>query len=346
MLSLSLPSLVEVEASQLPTLLDLYLDETQKRVRPSSFKVTYRYIAPFQDWWSNHPYVHQNTLSKKTIAEFMEWYLHEYKPERVPKTTEYMAHFMSETLRTFLRWLHQKGAVQENIVEICPLYEYTPPNDKYFPTINDLLAMFHICRGPNRIRDAALLSFMVETGARRFEVAAVHVKHVTLDMPLNDFSIDPENFGHVYLPVTKGNHDGEKPGRTSVFSHMTALLLKTYLHSHGVTSGSLFGMPAGSIWYVTNKIGAAANLPRIHPHAFRAMFIDWFVDNSDGAEGIKADLALRLQVGHQTRKDVTVAHYVDHANSAKNIRRIRSFYTSPMLHLESRGDWDWSKWLQ
>lgn len=346
MLSLSLPSTQEVEASSLTSLLDLYLEDTKKRVAAESLKDYRVCLAPFRQWWEENPDIHNHKLTEQVFEDFITWYVDVYKPPRAARTTDYMVNKTTILIRRFLRWLHTKGAVQRRIMDLCPLYPCEPKEGKYYPTVNDLAAMFAACHGPSRLRNAALLAFLVETAARRNEAANVRAGDLTFATSLMDFSISGENHGHVYLRVVKGNDKGKKQGRNSVFSHMTTLLLKMHLligNHH--PDDSLFSKSDGGIWYIIHSIGSTADLPQIHPHAFRSMFIDWWIDSVGMEGGLAADLALKLQIGHSLNRDVTTSHYIDLNNSEKNLRRIRAFYTSPLLHLENRGSWDWSKWI-
>ena len=346
MLSLSLPSAQEVEASSLISLLDLYLEDSKQRVAAETLKDYRVCLAPFRQWWLENPNIHNYKLSERVFEDFLTWYIDVYRPPRSTRTTDYMINKTTILIRRFLRWLHTKGAVQQRIMDLCPLHTFETNQGKYYPTVNDLAAMFTSCRGPSRLRNAALLAFLVETGARRTEVANVKVSDLTFSKTLMDFSISKENHGHVHFRIVKNNNKGKRPGRHSVFSHMTALLLKMHLLiGNHCPDDSLFGKSDGGIWYIVRSVGDSADLPQIHPHAFRSMFIDWWIESVGVEGGLMADLALKLQVGHSYRNDVITNHYIDKNNSDKNIRRIRSFYTSPLLHLESRGSWDWSKWI-
>lgn len=78
-------------------------------------------------------------------------------------------------------------------------------------------------------------------------------------------------------------------------------------------SGSLFGLTDNGIQLMVRRIGAIAQLPRIHPHAFRHCLIDYWRE-ANATAGIMADLALKMHVGHALPKSDVTTRYQNWSN--------------------------------
>jgi len=181
------------------------------------------------------------------------------------------------SLALFFTWL-----VEEDEVSVSPMARMKPPRVPDQPVellgAEQLKALLSTCTGktfPDR-RDAALLRLLIDTGARRSEVAAIQ-------------TVDVDFTGDVVSVLGKGGRRRDLP-----FGQRTALSLERYVRIRarhpwadnpalwlGVSSGPLAGQ---AVWQIVTRRAQQAGLGHVHPHQLRHSFAHaWLSDG--GQEG-------------------------------------------------------------
>lgn len=329
----------EVRAHNLLAVAQAFLADKARQCTPRTHENYVNDLRPFLDWWEGQAKEFDHLLGAETFTAFVEFLGGEYRSTFGNVATTHTQWRVTRRVRQLLRWAHAQGFVPVEIADLCPLVEDSG-SVKFYPSIEELHALMQAADGEMRLRDAALLAFSISTGARRYEVAQACVKDLHFDSPPECIDAGGEHAGWVHLRRVKYDAEGKRGGRVSAFDGACGLLLKTYLRSVNRREGPLFGLSDVGIGLVVKRLGDAAGITEIHPHAFRSAFVDhWSETHMDA--GTMADVALKLQVGHQLpRSDVTVHRYLDHGNRRKVLRWIRRFHTSPLMAME----WDWTQW--
>lgn len=201
---------------------------------------------------------------------------------------------------------------------------------------NELSLMLAQPAGEHRLRDTAVIAFLVSTGARRFETANAQIDLMTFATPLTDIALGNNHTGWVWLRRVKGDRDGAGAGRPVAFCTIAGLLLKIYLRSVGRTSGTIFDMSDNAIGLMVDRHANAAGVPLISPHGFRRMLADYW----DETHGLSGRAALKRQLGHtSTVGDVTERHYISR-NHRRIARELQKWHTSPLAELTL----DWTQY--
>lgn len=344
MLSLGLPDEREVNAPHFDHFIDLYIAFKSKKLAPGTITEYRSVLLPFIEWWLENGERYSYNLSLQLFEDFFDWYtLSYYSPKLKGPATINMCHKTSTLLRRVLRWAHRHGAVSEDVSELVPMHPYESA-PQYFPRLDEILRLFLAPTGVNRVRDAAILAFMVSTGCRRDEVARIRAEDVHF---LHEkVSLDPtrNHIGYVYFRVAKRT----STGRVAVFDTIGGLLIKLWLKYSGIRTGKLFSITNQGIYQIVIRHSVSAGITKIHPHNLRHAFNDsWLETNSD--KGDMADLARRMQLGHQIdRSDINLYHYANWRFNPEQperaVERIAQFHTSPLLRLYESGKWDWDSW--
>lgn len=191
------------------------------------------------------------------------------------------------TLRVFFNW-----AVAEGMIEASPMANVKAPRaDEPDP---DSFSVGEVRRllDDATPRDRALLLFLLDTGARMSEAAAV----VDSDI---DF-----NLGSVRLTRTKTR----RPRSVFLGSHTTAALLRYMERRPGGAGGALWrrqgdGLPlsAGGLQEAIKRLGRRANVQPCAPHRFRRTCALWSLRAGMDSEALVGIL------GHTSRQ--MLRHY-------------------------------------
>lgn len=160
-------------------------------------------------------------------------------------------HGRLKDLRAFTKWL-----VDEEVLDKQPKIILPKLPEELFPILTDdqLHQLFHCPhltgRGPQAIRNRALLAFLLDTGARLSEVANIQLKDLDLD----------EGMAKV---LGKGNRE------RLVFFHKGAEKeLRAWLTERGEWEGELFGLTPRGIQMLFHRIRQETGLP-VHVHLMR-----------------------------------------------------------------------------
>jgi integrase len=299
-------------------------------------KTTHRnyriHMRPFVAWWQEFGPPNQYRLTRQLLQDSLEWIESEYrslKGEPLARTTIEDCY---ARVRSVFHWLYRNNCTGSvNIAEWCPRLVRSQPK-LYFPTIAEMQTLLSQPAGDYRLRDTAIMAFLLSTGARLFESAAVTRDCVQFDTPVTCLDVDKNHGGYCHLPKTKFDNLGHRGGRHVVFCTKTGLLLKAYLRSVDRQPGdSLFDISDSGISQVIKRYTRQAGLDEISPHAFRRCFSDHWQD-THRREHV---LMLKYQLGHSTgTNDVTESRYTNRDNPMRKVRDIQERYVSPLDQID------------
>ena len=336
MITIAAPADVQrqLDATHLPALIDAFLETKRHEVSPKSLTNYTTDLDPFLTWQRLQE---SAILTPTAFASFAAWLRKDWRNSYGKPATPQVVWRCTKRLRQVLDWGHAAGYIPVAVSGMVPSVPETS-RLKYFPDADEIQQLVLAAGGESRLRDASIVTMLAATGARRFELAEALAEDVTFVTPATNLDTSADHGGALWLRKTKNDRDGNGPGRQVVFDSVAGLLLKCYLRSVGRRRGSIYGMTDTNIRNIVHQLGIVADLPRMHPHAFRSAFVDHWSD-ANAAAGEMAMIALRLQIGHTLSSDVT-NRYRDLSNPVKNLRRIRQFYTSPLMSLR----WAWEDW--
>jgi site-specific recombinase XerD len=164
-------------------------------------------------------------------------------------------------LQALYRWLEDEEEIAVN-----PMARMKPPAvpDKPIPVVPEdaLRRLLAACAGKSfeARRDTAMITFLIDTGARRGEIAGLRVADL-------DFDLD------VALVLGKGRRERALP-----FGRTTAVALDRYLrvrarHKHAALPWLWLGikgrLTAWGLVSMLRRRSRQAGLPELHPHQFR-----------------------------------------------------------------------------
>lgn len=156
--------------------------------------------------------------------------------------------------RVFLGWM-----VDEEEIPSHPMAKMKPPKQPIVPvpviTDTEIARLLAACAGRDRrsTRDRALITFSLESGSRRGELALLKVSEIDLDR-------------QIVLLTGKGKT------RIVPIGPRAATALDRWLRLRGDAPGSLFGLTASGISQAFKDRAREAGLPDLHIHMTRHTF--------------------------------------------------------------------------
>jgi len=202
---------------------------------------------------------HGTTIEAATRAD-LEAFLAELLARRAPST----AATYYKVLKLLYAWLADEEEIPAN-----PMRRMKPPivPDKPVPIVPEdgLKRLFRVCAGNTfeARRDTALLMLLLDTGARRDEMAGLKLADVDLELD-------------VLLVLGKGRRE-----RTLPFGRTAGEALDRYLRARSrhkdaelpwLWLGKRGRLTEWGLVMMLRRRGAQAGLPGLHPHQFRHTF--------------------------------------------------------------------------
>jgi integrase len=330
MIDLSVNAQVEaVNAAALPTVLDLFLQERDRRALDPRTVANYGHqLQPFADWWRDRD---DPVLSEAALADFWQWLSRDWVTATGNPPAPSTVHTVARRVRQFLRWLHRTGRLPVDVSDWMPLPPSPDPAQRFLDRGQLQAVLDAIPPGSLRFRDRATFALLGETGARRFEVAELLEEDVHVDPDLSG--------GWARLRRVKGDAQGRGQGRVVAFGPVTAQAVHQW-RLHQALMGldwaddpRLLQMTNTAIRLRVAKWAAGAGFA-LGAHDFRRTFSDHWLEHCP--DRARAMLLLKLQLGHTIRDDVTLAHYINTKNPGRVVDQLRAVYVSPLAGL------DWS----
>ena len=324
-----------IDARLLPDIIELYLT-TKRRdgvIAARTEKAYRHHLAPWIAYWSEHAAAHDHMLAPAVFNAALLWMQTTYRNRRKRSPQHNSIAHCWTVLRQALTWAYQQNCTGNvNLADWCPAVAYVDPN-VHFPTADELARIMAQPAGEHRLRDVAVIAFLVSTGARRFEAAHASIATLTFAVPLTNVAVGDNHGGWLILKKVKGDKEGKGIGRPVAFCPVAGLLLKVYLRSVGRMDGTLFDMSDNAIGQMIDRHAHAAGVPLVSPHGFRRMLADYW----DEVHGLSGRAALKRQLGHSAAvSDVTERHYIS-KNQKRVAREILRWHVSPLAEISL--DW-------
>lgn len=236
---------------------DLYiLDARARRVKSTTLGVYADRVLPFIRWCSTQGITEAAGV---TSAHIRAYFIHLQDRQLASATIN----GIGRAMRAFFNFL-----VSDEILTQSPMKKVTIPKvdrtQQPVLTVADVDRLLGACR--NR-RDEALVLFMVDTGARAFELCALNVGSVDIGT------------GAVSVRMGKGSKD-----RTIYIGDRTKRALARYLVERGTpgTDAPLFISEKGDsrltdsgLRQTLERLGRTAGIKRASPHTMRRTFAVW-----------------------------------------------------------------------
>ena len=311
-----------IKADLLSDMMELYLEEVD--VTPRTHEAYVHQLRPFQVWWEEYGPQNGFIIDESTLQIFFRWITTTFKTHRGRPMRPSSIKSTLIKVRQLFRWLHHTGRLPLDISSWLPdIKVHTPP--QRFLSIEQCQLLFDsVPAGPLRFRDLALVAFLLGTGARRFEASAAKWEHTCID--------EQTYMGHTKLWKVKNDMEGKGRGRMVVFGPGTGRLLhyhRLFLRLTGQydPNGEIFGMSNNAVRLRFDVFSKNAGF-KVSSHDCRRTFSDYWWTHI--GEDERAVTALKLQLGHTLKNDVTFNHYINTSNEAAILKLLKSVYISPV----------------
>lgn len=305
-----------VGAHALHDLFAVYLDDLRPTVAAQTLRNYRSQMTPACTFWQNYAPDHDWQIAPETGPALLAYLRSETGlAQNSIRTTV-------RRVRQFLRWLHTSGRLPIDISGWVNLPAATQ-TAVHILTTDELTRLFTACQGMSRVRDMTLLAFLIETGARRAEAAALDFRNVQWAAS--------SMCGSAYLEVVKGYRDTDKR-RTVRFGEKTGKLLQIMrvVYGRNLLAGSVFELTNSGVSYALGALSKRSGV-EFSPHDLRRTFATYWMRHCAAPSPALAEQLLQMQLGHSA-KNVTQAHYVrlTHDDVAQH-------YVSPLDGLELFG---------
>jgi site-specific recombinase XerD len=178
-----------------------------------------------------------------------------------------------KVLRVLYRWLEEEEELPNPMARMKP--PIVPEQPVPIVPEDGLRRLLAACggRGFEARRDTAIIMLLLDTGARRAELADLQLAHVDLDLD-------------VLLVLGKGRRERALP-----FGHKAGEALERYLrvrtrHKHAQLPWLWIGLrgrlTAYGVVMMLRRRGRQAGLPGLHPHQFRHTFAHQWLAEGGG----------------------------------------------------------------
>lgn len=304
------------DARHLGDLFDLYLADCQLSgvVEKTILSYTHQ-LRPFRVWWAKYGPANNYQLSRSALQNFTHWLKHEYKTQKGGDPAQNTMRSGCRRVRQFFGWLYRTGRLSVQISDWVELPAAPQPEGRALEAW-EIEALLGACHGMYRLRNAALVAFLFETGVRCIEAACATFEATTFL---------PDNRGYTRLEFVKRNKDIDLR-RTVVFGQTTGLLLKMLAFTTLRQGGKLFELTDKGIQYVIGALAERADLD-ITTHDARKTFATHWVRHCRTSNPYLGELLLKRQMGHRPAS-ILEKHYLmlDHNDILRD-------YVSPLDHV-------------
>ena len=310
-----------VDGGNLLLLIPCFLEDRRQAGVKANTLAAYQFqLAGFCDWWTERGPHFENQLTVQSLRDYPAWLKQQTVQRSDKPLTKSTIETMTRRARTYLRWLYDHGHVPLDISQWLPKM---PKQRTKTRSLNEeqILAVLNACRGGQRIRNLAILTFLLETGCRVMEASNATWSNVHFE---NGFR------GWVWLEETKTYLDFDKR-RHVCFGEATGKLLQlwsVYREPNG--DDRLFGMSTNGIQQAMGRISDKSQV-KFTAHDLRRTFSTYWIRHAKGPNPALAERLLEVQLGHSPRT-VTQQHYLvlTHLD-------VFDAYTSPFESVEIPG---------
>jgi site-specific recombinase XerD len=263
-----------IDVAELEVLEQAYINH--HIVRSSSPKTVEHYrntFIAFHLFLDDRHYSHDSkALTSDVIAEFAVWLKDRPTRIRRGKTERSIVtiHGLIKDLRAFVRWLHENDRL-----ETLPKIYLPKLPQTLFPILSDedLIKIFSTEQMSQTTeigkRNHAVIAFMLDTGVRLGEVAALKLDDIHLE----------DGLAKVW---GKGSRE-----RMVFFSPITADAIKLWLNVRGREPGQLFWLNPAGIRMMIDRIQKEAGLEVFHAHQIRHTALTIMLRNDMDSHKVK-----------------------------------------------------------
>lgn len=294
------PTLPELDARELLTLVEMYLDDKRRVTVQDSWKGYAWKLRHFVDWWEATGPTVDWVLTPDLLVAFGE-HLNGVVSGRTGQRLGF--HTRNDVLRRtagFFTWAYKRGYTAQNWAAWIPKTEGRKP----IKTALDLDDLARIYRSMTRTRtgtrDAALFAVLAGTGMRRGECAGLRIE---------DVDFEDDGSGIITVRQAKGRSE-----RQVAFDQVAGRILSLYLDTLVDRSGPLWpGDAEGGrlhrhqIYRLTKRAAGRAHVDDfVGLHDIRRAFATFWVRK---LPGVGYGQLLARQMGHTTLPGLTFSTY-------------------------------------
>ena len=297
-----------INGKLLVPLIDLYIQQKAKKLKPETM-VNYGFLLDrFCEWWQEIGPLHDWVLSPSLLSDYNEW-LKTYKTKYGDDLSVQGQRDSLRRLRQVFAWAYKHYKIPADISGWVDVPAPPPRPPKSFPVaiVEKLLRACDLSHDP--VRDKAIIAFFVGTGARLRETAYLEIEDVTFDA---------DHSGTAFL------HRKTKFGKSRevAFGPITGQYLIDWLEQHGRLSGTLFAVGPMGIYRAVREASERAGTRDVikGPHDLRRLFTTYWTAAQPG-QGY--GLLLSRQLGHESYSTTEIY-------ARNTIEDIRRHYVSPL----------------
>lgn len=296
-LSLDAPA-IEVQATALLRLLPVFLEDCARRGVATTTLTDYAdTLRPFERWWidvgARTGYILTPNLLRAYGAHLEASTNRSGNPLRRGTIETY-----TRRTRLFLRWLYTSGRLPVDMSQWIPKPTAPKPRKRLL-TIEQIGALMTATGGGYRLRNMALIAFLVDTGVRRHEAAAATWGNVQWAGKWH---------GCVHLEVAKRYLDTDKR-RDVVFGEKTGKLLQLHRILQAPSEDDrIFRISNAGIAKMLSKVSEKTGID-FGAHDMRRTWATYWIKHCHAPNRDYAERLLEVQLGHSPRT-VAQRHYM------------------------------------